>query len=367
MHKNEHGDGFDHLCMRCYKIASSRDMTHTMKKTLYLTLDYELFFGNATGSVFDTMINPTNKLLKLLKPIEGKVTIFWDICHFVCAKNYYSTFPELVQDNQLIEAQLISLLVSGHDLQFHFHPHWIYSTYENGWICNKSYYSPENFKTKNEKAMLREVFQSCVREIEEIYAKSKRKWGVRIYRAGGWQIEPFELIKEMLEVSQIFIDSSVMPGAMRNEPPITYRFDSKNHVPYKFSNAVNISDPDGHFTEIPINQVQYNTFHKLLFKVINLIQYGGRYLETISAGSTIVSDNNKNKFLVNIKQSKIPISVENQSFLLSNYGIVDIPNNCISISHPKSINEMNIFQFKKYIYDHNVSVEPLINHYALNR
>ena len=336
-----------------------------MKKTLYLTLDYELFFGDVTGSVLDTMINPTNKLVKLLKPFEGKVTIFWDICHFVCAKNYYSQFPELVQDNQLIEAQLISLLEAGHDVQFHFHPHWIYSRYENGWICNRSYYAPENFKTKNEKAMLHEVFQNCVREIEDIYTKSKRKWGIRIYRAGGWQIEPFVLIREMLEASQIFVDSSVMPGAIRNEPPITYRFDSKNHVPYKFSNAVNISDPDGLFTEVPINQVPYNAFHKLLFKIINLMKYGGRYLDTISAGSTIVSDDNNNKYLINIKQSKIPISIENQSFLLANHGIAEIPNNSVSISHPKSINEMNLIQFKEYLCGHKVSVEPLINHFAL--
>ncbi|MGC3833446.1 hypothetical protein ACPSKX_03745 [Moritella viscosa] len=45
---------------------------------LILSLDYELFFGDNTGSIENCMINPTQLLLQLLNKYNCKVSLFVD-------------------------------------------------------------------------------------------------------------------------------------------------------------------------------------------------------------------------------------------------------------------------------------------------
>ena len=49
-----------------------------MKKTIILTYDYELFFGDHSGTVSKTLIEPTNLLLEQFEKSNLKATFFVD-------------------------------------------------------------------------------------------------------------------------------------------------------------------------------------------------------------------------------------------------------------------------------------------------
>lgn len=46
-----------------------------MKKTILLTLDYELY-GNGSGDVFKHMIEPTNRILEIAQKYNLRLTFF---------------------------------------------------------------------------------------------------------------------------------------------------------------------------------------------------------------------------------------------------------------------------------------------------
>ena len=53
---------------------------------IFLTYDYELFFGESTGSVDKCMIEPTNQLLKIAKEFNIKMTFFVDVGYLIKLK-----------------------------------------------------------------------------------------------------------------------------------------------------------------------------------------------------------------------------------------------------------------------------------------
>ena len=95
-----------------------------------LTLDYELYFGKETGTVYKSIIKPTEKLLSVLDRYNIKAVFFVDV-GFIKRLDFFSTdHPELRKDYELITSQLNQLSRQGHDLQLHIHPHWENSFYK---------------------------------------------------------------------------------------------------------------------------------------------------------------------------------------------------------------------------------------------
>ena len=50
---------------------------------IFLTFDYELFFGETTGSVEGCMIQPTNNLLAISKKYSIPMTFFVDVGYLI--------------------------------------------------------------------------------------------------------------------------------------------------------------------------------------------------------------------------------------------------------------------------------------------
>ncbi len=65
---------------------------------IFLTYDYELFFGEESGSVDKCMIEPTNELLKIAKEFNIKMTFFVDIGYLIKLKEFLPNNPELQLD-----------------------------------------------------------------------------------------------------------------------------------------------------------------------------------------------------------------------------------------------------------------------------
>ena len=90
---------------------------------IVLTLDYELFLGEKSGTVENCMIKPMNQLMNLCQKYHSTMTIFWDVMHYQKIIENLGRYPELQEDKLLIEAQIQALVKEGHDVQLHLHPH----------------------------------------------------------------------------------------------------------------------------------------------------------------------------------------------------------------------------------------------------
>lgn len=218
---------------------------------LFLTYDYELFFGTPTGSVEKCIIEPTNYLRGIAERTGIKMVFFIDTGYLKQLERFKDQFPLVKHEHELVQTQIQQLVQEGHDCQLHIHPHWEDSYHDgSGWKMITNRYKLDDFSDT---------------EIDEIiveYASILHRWtGKKIhsYRAGGWCLQPFKRIEKSFSKIGIKIDSTVFPGG---------KFTAGNYY-YDFTNAPNLSkwrfqtnlcevSENGEFWEYPISNFNYS-------------------------------------------------------------------------------------------------------------
>lgn len=219
---------------------------------IFLTMDYEVFFGDASGSVEKCMIEPTNALLDLAIKNDFRLTFFWDIGHFLALQKYKDEAPQLQSDFEQIESQVKKIISLGHEVQLHIHPHWEKAEWQKGaWKMNlENHYKLSDFP----KAERREIFKKYKTELERITGKKST-----VFRAGGWCIQPFSDFQELFEEFEMKLDSSVMPGIHWQSNQYDLNFTSlKTQEPYTFAEDICQLDEKGKFKEVPISTRFYS-------------------------------------------------------------------------------------------------------------
>ena len=63
---------------------------------IYLTFDYELFFGEETGTVEKCLIQPTNDLLDLCERYSISMTFFVDVGFFYSIRKFFENLPTFI-------------------------------------------------------------------------------------------------------------------------------------------------------------------------------------------------------------------------------------------------------------------------------
>lgn len=219
---------------------------------IFLTYDYELFFGKSAGSVDKCMIEPTNELLKIAKEYKVKMTFFVDIGYLIKLKEFLPDHPELQLDDSKVRKQLAQVLEQGHDIQLHIHPHWEKSYYENGkWvIITENAYKLADFNPEE----IKRIVVSYKFFLDELV-----NYKTTAFRAGGWCIQPFYKLKTVFEELGIKYDSSVFPGGKFSSSNYAFDFTKaplKSH--YRFTDNECQEDLNGIFTEYPISSMNYS-------------------------------------------------------------------------------------------------------------
>jgi hypothetical protein len=222
---------------------------------VFLTLDYELFFGDNPGTVEKCMIEPTNMLLEICQKHQIGMTFFVDAGHLSRIHELKNTFPHLQEEESKISQQLRQLLDSGCDIQLHVHPHWEFTTIQNGiWNMSVSnHYKLSDF-TKEEAATILRKYKSV---LEKTIGRK-----VHSFRAGGWCIQPFTHIASCMKELELIYDTSVFPGGKMVTGDYNFDFTKapKNLGRWSFSTDECIPDETGYFTEIPISTHRYSPF-----------------------------------------------------------------------------------------------------------
>lgn len=242
------------------------------KKKVILSFDYELFFGDKSGTVLKTLIEPTSLLLDAMDSVgfKGNFFVDWQMLKYLKEEGTERTNADYL----LIEEQLKDMVRRGHRIELHIHPHWVDAKYNGDGTWDYSefrHYSLNSFTEGVIVAMFKEgtaLLTSIARQVDPTYK-------IVAFRAGGWAVQPFEKVKKGLEAANIYIDSSVMPKRAIKcehsecdflnapEPLVGY---------YHFEDDVCVSKVNGRFLEIPITSVKLSLGVKVFRRIYHTLR-----------------------------------------------------------------------------------------------
>ena len=217
---------------------------------IYLTYDYELFFGDPTGSVEKCIIEPTNHLREIAKRTNAKMVFFIDVGYIKKMLEFIHV-PVVRHEYDLVTAQIRDLVKEGHSCQLHIHPHWEDSSHDGTqWVMDVSRYKLVDFEP--------EKIERIVLEYQKILSDLTQQ-PVNVYRAGGWCLQPFSKVQSAFEKAGLKIDTTVFPKGKNTKGNYYYDFTStpdKDH--WSFSDDLCVEDPSGPFLEFPISNFKYS-------------------------------------------------------------------------------------------------------------
>ncbi|MDC7996785.1 hypothetical protein [Gilvibacter sediminis] len=313
---------------------------------IFITLDYELFFGNQTGTVSACVIKPTQELLKILDPLKIKATFYVDAGYLMALERQKDEFPQLAADYDLIAGQIRDLSVNGHAIQLHIHPHWEDSFYkQDGWDINTSRYRLADFSEEQVLEIVTRYHQILSR-ISGMPCSS--------YRAGGWSAQPFEPIGKALLANGIKRDSTAFPGGYYNSEDQFYDFrnieDYTTH--YRFSEDPNVPESEGTFEEIPISAHRVSPLFFWKFVWIKL--FGGADHSAFGDGQAIAKEKGDVlRLLTQFSHSVVSIDGFKTSYLNQAYKRyikhADSARNFVIIGHPKAFTPYSLKQLQRFI------------------
>lgn len=313
---------------------------------IYLTLDYELFFGKQTGTVSQCVIEPTRQLLAILDPLSIKATFYVDAGYLMALQRQKEDFPQLQSDYDLIAGQIRELAKAGHAIQLHIHPHWEDSFFKDGsWNIDTSRYRLADF-SEAEVMELVTRYHKVLKGISGVPCSS--------YRAGGWSAQPFEAIGKALMANGIHRDSTAFPGGYYNSDDQFYDFrsiqDFTTH--YRFSEDPNQPENEGVFEEIPISAHRVSPLFFWRFVWVKL--FGGKSHEAYGDGQAIVKEKaDVLRLLTRYSRSVVSMDGYKASYLQKAFNRykkhTDQAANFVIIGHPKAFTPYSLKQLKGFI------------------
>ncbi len=320
-----------------------------MKINLLLTFDYEIFFGENFTDDIHVLLQPTEDLILRSDP-SLKLVFFVDVAFLQALKKYKEETFKAFTD------QLKSLQVKGHELQFHYHPHWYDSHWDpknNKWVFDLTNFS-YSLQIKNlglEKANF--LFDEAMSFFNTHFGKTT------CYRAGALMLQPYEReLIQQLEKHSFSFDASILPNSSVKSKELNYSFYNctKSYQWPIFSHSF-IKD-EGEKTamyEVPTLSVVKNSisvFDKVLLKIRRLLNANKTVFEpSAKRGKSIYNSDFAYDRPLTISFDYTDASQVDYFMLLVKKHIREIGNKDVIVSilnHPKCIDHkaigaMNLF------------------------
>jgi len=237
-----------------------------MKLKTLLTFDYELYFGENYYSEDIVLFNPTDKLLEVLKKNNTKAIFFIDICSIYAYKKYkkYDYIEKFIN-------QMVKIKKYGHEIEMHFHPHWINSKYDNSkqeWIFDHKNYSYSNLIDNLGEKKANYFFLEVHSLFIDIIG-----YPPTAFRAGGYTIQPYEKdLISLLKKLNYKIDSSVTPYKKYISKAQFFDFlDCEELNIWFISNNSFLKQGKIDFLEMPISSVKKSFINLIPYALLKLI------------------------------------------------------------------------------------------------
>jgi hypothetical protein len=314
-----------------------------LRVNIFLTFDYELYFGANIGSVDKCMIEPTQHLIEISQYHGIGMTYFVDSGFLVKLKEYASEYPELWKEYDKICDQLRLLIRYGNDVQLHIHPHWEKSTFDgkNWHLATKEHYRFSSFSATDQLL----IFEKYLKELELITEQK-----ITAFRAGGWCIEPTEDFLASFRQFEIKVDSSVFPKNKITTPP--YNFDyskTPNKSWWRFSTDVAVEDVKGDFLEYPTSVMYYSPL--FFWRLYILGRLFPKQHKPIGDGDFLAMKGRKKesltKGLIHIVSADGYLASELSNALKTH--LFAQKGDLVVLSHPKSATNFSIRQLDLFI------------------
>jgi hypothetical protein len=232
---------------------------------IFFTFDYELFLGINPGTIDNCLTLPMNMIISLLNNYNIKSTVFVDAAYLLRLTELSESHEVLQNDLKKIKEHIGMLHKNNHTVQMHFHPQWLYSTWESGqWIMDKEHYKLSDMDTK---FALNKLNESC-NLLESIIDEK-----IIAFRAGGYSLTTFNSYIDFFDSCGIRIDSSVLRNSVYRSMYQSYCY---NNIPiktiYNFSSDICIEDSSGIYKELSITTKAYNPVFYLIKRGCNSVQ-----------------------------------------------------------------------------------------------
>lgn len=308
-----------------------------------LTFDYELFFGNKSGTLENCILKPTEVLMQLGQKYNVNFVFFVDSGYLIKLKEFKKKYKTLQKDYDNLISQIEKLNSLEHSIQLHIHPHWEDSYYDGSkWIFDTSRYRLHSFDEKT----IEEIVFNYKKVLTDIVGDK-----VFAFRAGGWSIQPFNKIKNALKTNNIWLDSTVFYGGYNKSA--THFIDFRK-APFKdfwkFEDDILIEDNNGFFTEIPISSWYYSPlfFWKFAYtKKFNSNEH------KIFGDGVPVGASKKDIIKMLIKGAYSPVSTDGykSKMLQKAYNYYKNKNfkYFVTIGHPKALSEFALKNLESFI------------------
>ena len=318
-------------------------------KKIILSFDYELFFGDLSGTVQKSLIAPTNALMDQMEAVgfRGNFFVDWLMIKYLRMQND----DRCKDDLQLVTNQLQDMIRRGHRVELHLHPHWMDAKYNGDGTWNFSDFTHYSLNSLSD-AEIESLFVEGVNCLKEIISPVCNDYRIIAFRAGGWAIQPFNNKTSAFLSSGICIDSTVAKGCFLEKDNSFFDFRNvPNKSFYRFKSDVCVETFDhGDFIEVPISTYYRDAFTSFLSCLSNLVtkkhrrQTDGSHKRSGDKGHTKLSVFERRKRACMFNLDVLPFRNEIK-ILLSNRDLL-----CF-LSHPKDINGYtlsNISRLSKY-------------------
>ena len=321
----------------------------SMRKIL-IGLDYELFFGQTTGTVEKCLIEPTEYLLNTVEKYGAKLTLFVDAGYLLklSKAKTQKLSKKLTNDFDLIATQLASLITRGHDIQLHIHPHWEDCHWQQDhWQINTDRYRLHDFNDQDKHDIVKR-YRGILQQFndEPVFA----------YRAGGWCLQPFDQIADALRENGIWLDSTVYKNGFSDDPTRWYDFRqcspstllSGKQATWRFSKDPLVEDEQGDFVELPISSMRLGPSFYWRMAVENKLL---KRNPCFGDGQSMTA--NSGYYLTRLLQTAYsPVSIDG---LKANRLAVAFKQNSSDffniMGHPKSISSDSLVKLEQFLAD----------------
>ena len=295
-----------------------------------LTFDVELFLGKTSGTLENCIIKPTNLILEQLEKYSAVGTFFIDASYLLFLKKY-----SLDADLEKMGLLINKIEATNNEVALHIHPHWVDATYSEGNCHFTTYknYSIDSFSGS--------YYEHCIKAHDLLTAYLSRST-IRSFRAGGYCSQPFSDIEKVFHKTDMYIDSSVVPGFKCFADPFSFDYTSVSETgPYKFSNDNVTPSKLGKNIELPVSCIQISGINRVFEKIKRL----GRSETSYGDGSGLRFDN---KFINRFRSTRKVLTLDDSSFQEINNALMCLDYANV-VSHPKNFTPTSLSVLNKIL------------------
>jgi hypothetical protein len=173
-------------------------------QTILLTFDYELPLGGVLNNYEESLFLPSDQLMKTASKMDVPLVFFVDILCYIQFKNnrldpFCDRFKQQVQQ----------MILDGHDVQLHLHPHWLKTDIKENQFVTDAPFSLSDYTDQE----IRFFIQTGVETLNLMGQEVQNDYHCTAFRAGGYNFgNKQSLIVDLLYQYGIRYDASIAKG-----------------------------------------------------------------------------------------------------------------------------------------------------------